>query len=107
MKTGSFWRIFGPKKNANGECRKLHNKESYSFYHSTYRVKVIKSIMGRSCSQKVRFFKILTVTTIGKRPLGTPRCRWEENITWILKKSMSMRGIVLIRLRIRIIGESL
>ena len=31
-------------------------------------------------------FKILTGTPTGKRPLGRPRCRWEDNIRWILKK---------------------
>ena len=31
-----------------------------------------------SCSQNT--FKILTGTPTGKRPLGRPRCRWEENI---------------------------
>ena len=25
-------------------------------------------------------FKILTGAPIGKRPLGRPRCRWEDNI---------------------------
>ena len=25
-------------------------------------------------------FKILTGTPTGKRPLGRPRCRWEDNI---------------------------
>ena len=30
-------------------------------------------------------FKILTVTPIGKRPLGRPRRRWEDNIRVDLK----------------------
>ena len=30
-------------------------------------------------------FKILTGTSSGKRPLGRPRCRWEDNIRMYLK----------------------
>ena len=44
--------------------------------------------MGRSCSQNGtrRAFKILTGTPIGKRPLGRPRPRWENNIRMDLKE---------------------
>ena len=31
-------------------------------------------------------FKILTVITAGKRPLGRPRGRWEDNIKMDLKE---------------------
>ena len=31
-------------------------------------------------------FKILTSTIIGKRPLGRPQCRWEDNIRMDLKE---------------------
>ena len=39
--------------------------------------------MGRSCSQNGRrqdCFQNLTYTPIGKRPLGRPRRRYEDNI---------------------------
>ena len=49
-------------------------------------------------------FKIVTGKPIGKRPLGRPRRKWEENIRMDLEE---MRGIGLIRLRIGIIGEPL
>ena len=52
-------------------------------------------------------FKILTDKPTEKRPLGRPRCRWEENIRMDLNEIVSMRGIGLIRLRIGIIGEPL
>ena len=47
-------------------------------------------------------FKILTGTSAGKRLLGSPRRRWEENIRMDLKEidRLSIRGIGLIRLRI-------
>ena len=43
----------------------------------------------------------------GKRPLGRPRRRWEDNIRMDLEEIGIMRVIGLIRLRIGIIGEPL
>ena len=51
-------------------------------------------------------FKILTGKPTGKRPLGRPKRRCEDNIRMDPLK-VSMRGIGLIRLRIGIIGEPL
>ena len=45
-------------------------------------------------------FKILTGKPTGKRPLGRPRRRWEDNIRMDLKKKVSISGIGLIWLRI-------
>ena len=39
------------------------------------------------------------VKPTGRRSLGRPRRRWEENIGMSLKKCISIRGIGLIRLR--------
>jgi hypothetical protein len=40
-------------------------------------------------------FKILTATPIGKRPLGSPRCRWVDNIRMELKEiGINMRNWV-------------
>ena len=36
-------RIFGPKRDENGEWRRLHNEELCSLYRSCYIVKVMKS----------------------------------------------------------------
>ena len=52
-------------------------------------------------------FKMLTGKPTGKRPLGRPRRRWEDNIRKTMKREVSMRAIGLIRLRIGIIGEPL
>ena len=51
-------------------------------------------------------FNILTGKPTGKRPLGRPRHRWENNIRMDLKK-ISIREVGLIWLRIEIIGEPL
>ena len=56
---------------------------------------VVRMEEGRSV------FKILTGKPTGKRPLGRPRRRWEDDIR------MDLRVIGLIRLRIGIIGEPL
>ena len=42
--------------------------------------------MGRSCNQKVSAFKILTGKPTGRRPLGRPRGRCEDNIGMDLKE---------------------
>ena len=44
--------------------------------------------MGRAYSQNGRrsAFKILTGTPAGKRPLESPRLRWEDNIGMDLKE---------------------
>ena len=75
---------------------------------------MIKSIRLRWAEHVARIeegrntFKILTGKPTGKRPLGRPRRRWEDNIRMDLEKiEVSIRGIGLIRLRIGIIGGSL
>ena len=40
-------------------------------------------MMGRACRSA---FKILTGRPTGKRPLGRPRCRWEDNIRMDLEE---------------------
>ena len=53
-------------------------------------------------------FKILTGKSTGKRPLGRPRDRWEDNIRMDLELDGNwMQVIGLIWLRIEIIGEPL
>ena len=51
--------------------------------------------------------RILTGKPTGKRPLGRPRRRWEDNIRMYLEEIGINAGIGLIRLRIGIIGEPL
>ena len=54
-----------------------------------------------------RALKILTGKPTGKRPSGRPRRDGRTIIECILKKQVQIRGIGLIRLSTRIIGELL
>ena len=61
-------------------------------YRSPNIVRVIKSTRLRGVGHVARMeerrsaFKILTGTSIGKRPLGKRRRRWEDNIRMDLKE---------------------
>ena len=85
-------RIFGPKRDENGEWRRLHNEELHSFYRSPNIVRVIKSRRLRWTGPVARMeegrsaFKILTGKPTGNRPLGRPRRRWEDNIRMDLEE---------------------
>jgi hypothetical protein len=83
--------VFGHKTDANGEWRRFHNEELISLYPSPNIVSVIKSRRLRWVGHVARMeegrsaFKILTATPAGKRPLGRPRRRCEDNIKMDLK----------------------
>ena len=74
------------------EWRRLHNEELHSFYRSPNIVRVIKSRRLRWTGHVARMeegrraFKILTDIPTGKRPLGSPRRRWEGNIRMDLEE---------------------
>ena len=105
-------RIFGPKRNENGECRRLNNEELHR-YRSPNIVRVIKSRRLRWAGHVARMeegrsaFKILTGKPTGKRSLGRPRSGWEDYIRIDLQKYPSIQRIGLIWLRIGITGEPL
>ena len=70
----------------NGEWRRLHNEELNSFYCSPNTLRVIKSkrlirpgYVARMDEDRSAF-NILTGKPTGKRSLGIPRRRWEDNI---------------------------
>jgi hypothetical protein len=70
-------RIFGPKTEEDGSWRKLHNDELHSLYSAPNIVRVIKS---------KRMWWAGHVAREGKRPLGRPRRRWEDNIKMDLRE---------------------
>ena len=85
-------RIFGPKRDENGEWRRLRNEELHSLYRSPNIVRVIKSRRLRWAGHVAimeegrNALKILTGKPTGKRPLGRPRRRWEDNIRMDLEE---------------------
>ena len=85
-------RILELKRDENGEWRRFHSKELHSLYRSPNIVRVITSIRLRWAGYVARreegrsAFKILTGKPTGKRPLGRPRRRWEDNIRMELEE---------------------
>jgi hypothetical protein len=79
-------KIFGPKREEDGSLRKLHNDELHSLYSSPNIVRVIKSRKMRWVGHVARMeegrgvYSVLVGRPEGKRPLGRPRRRWEDNI---------------------------
>jgi hypothetical protein len=69
-----------------GEWRKLHNEELRDFYSSPSIIRIIKSrrIIWAGhvarMGEKRNAYRLLVGKPEGKRPLGTPRRRWMDNI---------------------------
>jgi len=79
-------RIFGPKRDeVTGEWKKLHNEELNKLYSLPNIVRVIKSRRMRWAEHVARMgegrdvYGILVGKPEGRRPLGRPRRRWEDN----------------------------
>ena len=74
-------RIFGPKKDVNGEWRRIHNGELHSLYRPPNIVRMIKSRRLRWAGHVARMqegrtaLKILSGKLTGNIPLGRPRHR--------------------------------
>jgi hypothetical protein len=86
-------RIFGPKRDkVTGLWRKLHNEKLDDLYSSPTIVTVIKSRRMRRAWHVARMgevrgvYRILVGKPEGKRPLGRPKRRWENNIKMDLQE---------------------
>jgi hypothetical protein len=81
-----------PEREEDESCRKLHNDELHSLYSSSNIVRVIKSRRMRWVGHVARMgewkgvYRVLVGRPEGKRPLGRPRRRWEDNIKMDLKE---------------------
>jgi hypothetical protein len=80
-------RIFGPKRDeVMGEWRKLHNEELRELYSSLSIIRIIKSRMRWAghvarMGEKRNAYSLLVGKPEGRRPLGSLRRRWADNIT--------------------------
>ena len=87
VENGVLMRIFWPKLyKLRGEWRKLHNVEHNDLYVLPNIVGVIKTRRIRWAGHVARMeegrgaYRVLVGKSKGKRPLGRPRRRWEDNI---------------------------
>jgi hypothetical protein len=89
-------RIFGPKREEDGSWRKLHDDELHNLYSSPNIVRVIKSRRMGWAGHVARMgegrgvYRVSVGRPEGKRPLGRPRRRWEDNIKIDLGRQGSM-----------------
>ena len=82
-----------PKRDdVTGEWRKLHNEELNDLYFLPNTVRVVKSRRMRWAGHVAHMgedrgvHRVLMGKPEGKRPLGRPRCTWEDNIKMDLQK---------------------
>jgi hypothetical protein len=86
-------RIFGPKRDeVTGKWRMLHNEELHILYSSPNIIRHIKSRRVRWAGHVARMgeernvYRVLMGKPEGKRPLETPRHRWENGIRMDLRE---------------------
>ena len=86
-------RVFGPKRDeVTGKWRKLHDEELRDLYSLPNIVLVVKSRRMRWAGHVVRMgegrgvHRVLVGKPERKRPLGIPKCRWEDNIKMDLRE---------------------
>ncbi|KAJ4441826.1 hypothetical protein ANN_11685 [Periplaneta americana] len=86
-------KIFGAKRDeVTGEWRKLHNAELHTLYTSPDIIRNIKFRRLRWAGHVARMgesrnaYRVLVGRPEGKRPLGRPRRRWEDNIKMDLRE---------------------
>jgi hypothetical protein len=97
-------RIFVPKWNeVTVEWRKLHNEELHNFYSSPDIIRQVKSRRMRWVGHVARMgedkklYRVLVGKPEGKRPLGRPRSRLENEIRMDLRE-IGLWGVAWIQL---------
>jgi hypothetical protein len=87
-------KMFGPKRDkVTGDWRKLRIECLHGFFSSPNIIQVIKSNGAGWAGyrarmwEKISAYKVLVAKPEGKRLLGRPRRRWEDNIEMDLRKT--------------------
>ena len=91
----------GSKRDADSEWRRIHNEELHTLYRLANIVKVIKSRrlgwaghIAKTEEGRTAFKKVIGKPK-GKRPLGRPRRRCEDNIIMNLKQiAINARNLI-------------
>jgi hypothetical protein len=84
--------VFEKRDEVTGEWRKLRNEELNDLYCSPTIVRVIKLGTMKLAEHVARMrerrivYRVLVGKPEGKRPLGRPRCRLEDNINMDLQE---------------------
>jgi hypothetical protein len=96
--------IYGPKRDeVTGEWRKLHSEKLHNLYSSPDIIRQAKSRRMRwawhvaRMGEERKVCKVLVGKPEGKRPLGSPRRRWEDGIRMDLRET-GLGGVDGIRL---------
>jgi hypothetical protein len=85
-------KVFEPKRDsATGEWRKLYNEDFNDLHCSPNFVRVITTRMSweghvARMMERREVYRVLVGKPEGKRPLGRPRRRWEDNIKMDLQE---------------------
>jgi hypothetical protein len=95
----SLRRVFGPRRDeVTGEWRKLHNEELNNLYSVPNIVRVVNSRRIKWAGHVARMeverlvHRVLLGNPEGKRPLGRPRRRWEDNSKMDVQEAGGGRG---------------
>jgi hypothetical protein len=81
--------MFGPKRDeVTGEWRKLHNEKLYCSPHIFRVITSRRIIWAGNVARMGRggVYRFLVGKVEGKRPLGRPRHRWDDNIKMDFQK---------------------
>jgi hypothetical protein len=94
FENSAIGRIFGAKwEEVAGGCRRLHKEEIQNFYASSNIIRLIKlrsmRLMGHVACMGVtkNTCKLVVGKPEGKRPLGRPWKRWDDNTRMDLREA--------------------
>ena len=81
-------KTFGTKRDeVSGEVIKLHNEELLTKYYLVDQSRRLRWAGHVACMvDRSGAYRVLVGESEGKKPFGSPRCRWEHNIKMDLQE---------------------